>query len=75
MATTIDAKTPQLKVVKTWLDAFIVRDSSNMDAVLSRDFVYQTLPKSIGLPDEAKERHIKRFEEALTMINKFEVRI
>ena len=75
MATTIDAKTPQLKVVKAWFDAFIAHDSSKIGAVLSKDFAYQTLPESIGLPEETKEQHIQRYERALTMINKFEVRI
>jgi len=71
----INANTPQLKVVKQWLDAFFVRDGNVMDPVLSKDFVYETLPKSIGLPDERRERHIQRLNEAFTTVEKFEVRI
>jgi hypothetical protein len=69
----IDATTPQLKVVKKWLDAYSSLDTDKLDPLLSRDYKHHLFPKSIT-PEETKEEHIKRYEGTLSSITKLEVR-
>ena len=71
----IDASTPQLRVVKKWFEAYASLDVDKPEPLLSKDYKQQTLPKSIGLPDETKEEHLKRFRGMSPSITKLEVRI
>ena len=70
-----DASTPQLKVVKQWVDAHASLDTKKIAAVTSKNYHYEVLPEVIGIPKEAKEKHIKRFRESLGAMAKAEVRI
>ena len=71
----IEATTPQLKVFQKWIDAFSSLDITEIDPILSKNYIYETFPKSIGLPDETKEEFIKRYKGTLTLFTKIEVRI
>jgi len=71
----IDASTPQLKVVKRFLDAYVSLDIKKVDPLMSKDYQYQSLPESIDLPEEAKGGHIQRVGEILALVNKLEVHI
>ena len=70
----VNANTPQLKALKRWLDAFESLDASKIGPTLSKNYIHETFPKSIGLPDETKEENIKRHEETLCAMSKLEVR-
>ena len=72
---TVDASTPQLKVVQKWIDAYVSLDISNLDTVFSKDYKHQTLPKSMGIPEETKDEYTKRYGGVLPLFTKFEVRI
>jgi hypothetical protein len=52
----IDAPTPQLKAIKKWLDALTSLDISKVEPLISRTFKYQSYPKIIDLPEQAKGR-------------------
>jgi len=67
--------TPQLKATQKLIDAYTTRDISKIGAVFSRDYRHQTLPKSIGPPEEGREEYIKRCGGLLPSFTKFEVRI
>ena len=71
----IDATTPQLQVVKKWLDAYVARDANKIAPVLSKNYKHQTFSQSVGIPDETKEQHIKRYGGLAPSIASFEVRI
>ena len=71
----IDATTPQLKVFQKWIDVFPSLDITRIDPFLSRNYIHETFPKSIGLPDETKEEYIERYTRTLSSITKIEVRI
>ena len=71
----IDPTTPQLKALKKWIDAFDSLDASKIGPILSKNYIHETFPKSIGLPDETKEEHIKRYKETLPAMRKIDVRI
>jgi len=75
MVGTFDANTPQLKAAQKWVDAYGTRDLSEIGAVSSKDYVHQTLPKSMGLPEEGKEVYTKRLEGLLPSFTNFDVRI
>ena len=71
----IDASTPQLKAVKKWLDAHVSRNPNNIDSILSKNFKHRTLPDSIGVLEETKEEHIRRYKGFLPTVTKYDVRI
>ena len=71
----VNANTPQLKALKRWLDAFESLDASKIGPTLSKNYIHETFPKSIGLPDETKEEYIERYTRTLSSITKIEVRI
>ena len=75
----INATTPQLKVLQKCIDAYATLDISKIEPVLSKNYIHETFPKSIGLPGETKEeyikRYIKRYEEMLSSFTMIEVRI
>jgi len=72
---TIDASTPQLKAAQKWIDAYAAIDFGKIDAVTAKNYKHQTLPKSIGLPEETKEEYTKRLSGMLPLFTKFEVRV
>ena len=72
---TFDANTPQLMAAQKWVDAYGTRDIGQIGAVSSKDYQHQTLPKSIGLPEEGRDEYIKRCGGLLPSFTKFEVRI
>jgi len=77
----IDATTPQLKVVKNWIDALISLDTSKVVPLICRNFKYQSLPHATELPEireQAKEMHIQWLEGLMASVSNLkmpEVRI
>ena len=75
----INVTTPQLKVLQKCIDAYATLDISKVEPVLSKNYIHETLSKSIGLPDETKEEYvksyIKRYEEMLSSFTMIEARI
>lgn len=71
----IDTSTPQLRVTQKWIDAYVAIDLDKINAVTSKNYKHQTLPKSIGLPEETKEEYTQRLTGMLPLFTKFEVRM
>ena len=71
----IDAKTPQLMVIKRLFDAYCTRDTRNVLPLLAKGFISQSFPKSPELPDEAKGELIEKWGEIQSLFIKVEVRI
>ncbi len=72
----IDASTPQLKVVKEWIDAVISFDISKVVPLISRDFKYQSLPHStelLEISDQARDVHVQWLKGLMAMCTKAEV--
>ena len=70
-----DASTPQLRVVKNWVDAYLSLDAKNLEPLISKDFRYETFPEADDVSREARERHLESFRGVLSGVNKFDVRI
>lgn len=68
-----DASTPQLKAAKRWMDAYSSLDTKNIAAATSKNYQYQVLPEVIGIPEEAKERHLERYRDIFGAMAKAEV--
>ena len=71
---TFDPNTPQLKATQKWIDACLTRDTGKIRSVFSKNYKHQTLPKSMGLPEEGREEYIKRCEGLFPSFTGFEVR-
>ena len=71
----IDATTPQLKAVKRWLEGYTSRDMDEVASVISKDFTFQSFPRTIDIPEEAKGAHIQKYKPILAALSKLEVRI
>lgn len=70
---TINPTTPQLKLVRQWVDALVDLDIERTAAVLSKDYKHQRLPKSAGHGEETKEEYITRLKGSLAAFTKFVV--
>jgi hypothetical protein len=70
----IDASTPQLKAVKKWIETICSFDVSGAVSLTSGNFKYQSLPKTVDLPDKEKDGHIQ-WLGLMTTLTKFEVRL
>ena len=57
----INATTPQLKLVKDWVDAYLSLEVANIQPYISGNYKFQTFPKTAELPDEVGEEHIDRY--------------
>ena len=68
-----DATTPQLKVVKQWLEAYTSRDVDKVAPFVSKNFKFQTFPKTIDIPEEAQGVHFQRYRVLLGALTKLEV--
>ena len=69
----IDPSTPQLAVVKKWLESYASLDTKNTEPLLSKNFQYESLPKSSDIPDQSKKTHTETWGARLSLMNKFEV--
>ena len=72
--TNFDAS-PQLTLVKNWLDAYVSLDTKNIEPLVSKNYHYEAFPEASDVPKEAKERHLERFRGILAGTSKLEVRI
>ena len=70
----IDPATPQLELVKGWFDAFLSGDVGNIQSRLSKNFKYQTLPKTPELPDQIAEEYIEKYRQMFSLFGNVEVR-
>ena len=70
----INATTPQLKLVKQWLEAYASRDIDKVAPVVSKDFKFQTFPKTADIPEEGKGAHLQRYRGILSALTNVEVR-
>ena len=70
----LEATTPQLKVVKDFLDSYGTLSINNAAPYISKNYKFQTLPKVVGRPEEEKGRHPERHEAMLSLLKGAEVR-
>jgi hypothetical protein len=70
-----DASTPQLRTMKQWIENLVSLDMTKVEPLISRNFKYQSLPKTIDLPDQTKEAYMQWFGGLMALIVKPEVRI
>ena len=75
MANSLNATTPQLKVVDRFFAAYRTCDLSNAAPMFSKNYVYKPFPKTPGLSDQTREEHMALFGPAFVGLVKFEVRI
>lgn len=71
----IDATTPQLKAAKAVVEAYSSRDLSNSESLFSKDFKFQSFPKSTEHHEETKGQHFQNYEGVLSSYAKMEVSI
>ena len=69
----IDFSTPQLTLVKNWLESYATLDVKNLEPLLSKNFQGQRYPRSSDMPDETKESHLEAWEARLAVMEKVEV--
>ena len=71
----INATTPQLKLVKNWIDGYLSRDIRNLQPYLSKNYKFQTFPKIAELPDEVMGEYVERYAPIFSSFNNLEVRV
>ena len=75
MTTSIDAATPQLKVIDTVFEAYSARDVNLIAPLLSKNYAWGSFPKVADLPDLTKEDHIELFGRLFERLAKLDVRV
>jgi hypothetical protein len=70
-----DASTPQLKLVKTWIESLAALDMNKVGTLLTRNFKYQSFPKTTDVPELTKETVVQWFGGIFASMTKMEVRI
>ena len=71
----LNATTPQLKVVENFLDAYCTLDIKNVEPLIPKNFAYQLYPKVPNLSGGPKEQYIKKFIPVLSLVKKLDVSI
>ena len=71
----IDATTPQLKVVKDWIEAHSSLNPENAEPHVSKHFKLQSYPKSAHPPHETREDYFKKHKKMAAATTKAEVRV
>ena len=69
----LNATTPQLKVVENFIDGYISFDVKNVEPHVSKDFMYQSFPKAHDLPVRPKEQRFEGFKPVLSLVTKLDV--
>lgn len=72
---TIDATTPQLKVVKSVVEAYASRDLNSSASIFSKDFKFQSFPKTAAHIEETKGKHFNNYGGVLSSYDRVEVSI
>ena len=76
MSKTMNATTPQLKVVDKFYEAYRTRDINNVGPFFSKNLTYKSLPKNPAFPDSmTKAEHIAMIEPIFASSTKIEVRV
>jgi hypothetical protein len=70
-----DASTPQLNVVKEWFESYMTLDTNNTEPLLSKNFRYESFPRSSDIPDQSKKTHVEVWGARLSSIDKLEAGI
>ena len=69
----INPSSPQLALVKKWLESYTSLNIKNVEPLLSKNFQVQRYPRSSDLPDETRESHLEGWEARFSVIEKGEV--
>ena len=75
MSKSMNATTPQLKVVDKCYEAYRTCDVNNAGPFFSKNYTYKTLPKNPALPDMTKAELTARIGPIFATLTKIEVRI
>lgn len=70
----ISPTTPQLKLVRDWIDAYLSLDINNIQPHVSKNFQFQTFPKIANLPDETTGGYVEKFAPIFSLFSKVDVR-
>jgi hypothetical protein len=71
----IDATTPQLQVLKKFIEANSTLNMDNTERFYAKDFKMQTFPKSDETPELTKEGYLQKQRAMVGGVAKAEVRI
>ena len=69
----IDTSTPRGKVAQDWINAYVTLNIDEISRRFPECYTHRTLPASIGLPDESKEKYLERLGTLLPSLTKSEV--
>ena len=71
----LNATTPQLKVVKNFLDAYRTPDRKNIEPFISKNFAYHSYPKVPNVIDGPRGQYTEKFKPVLSLLKKLDVSI
>jgi len=69
----LKASTPQLKVVKKLMDAYLSLNMNDVAPLISKNYQYEALPRCTDFPKQATGSRAGRYKEIFAMVSKVKV--
>ena len=69
----INPTTPQLRLVKDWLDSYLALDIKRIEPLITNDYSFKSYPKVADHPDETKGLHAEKWGAVFSVLSKSEV--
>jgi len=66
---------PQTKAIMAWAQGFIDSDLDQIAAALHPDYIHDTFPRSLKIPQQTKEQWIEGYKKIKDVLKNFKVRL
>ena len=67
-------QSPQTKAIMAWAQGFIDSDLDQISASLHPDYIHDTFPRSLKVPQQNKEQWIESYKKIKDVLKNFKVR-
>jgi hypothetical protein len=66
-------QSPQTKAITAWAQGFIDSDIDQIAAALHPDYVHETFPRSLKIPQQTKEQWVENYRKIKDVLKNFKV--
>ena len=66
-------QSPQTKAIMAWAKGFIDSDLSQIDAALHPEYIHDTFPQSLNIPQRNKKQWVENYKQIMGLLKNFRV--
>lgn len=70
---TASEESPQIKAIMAWAQGFIESDLEKIEAALHPDYIHDTFPRSLKIPQQNKEQWVENYGKIKDILKNFKV--